>query len=163
MKNPNTTTLFRGDILRVKSVSNDASQKHVNEDYRLVRTLGARDKNLIGDETGPMRFVYNLVNTKTGKARVTDADRQFVTTADGVHTGVSRAALEQHFGMTFRVATDEATIAPAVKRAVDAEVAKQPVMQSRGLAHALASLLQSGFQMIPVIGPNGDVLAYAAQ
>jgi len=163
MKNPDTLSLFRGDILRVTGVADSNHAKHIGEDYRLVRTMGARDKNLIGEDTGPTRYVFNLVNTKTGKARVTDADNQFVTTADGIGQSVSRAALEQHFGMTFRVATDEPTIAPVVKRAVDAEVAKQPVPQSRGLAHALASLLQSGFQMIPVIGLDGTVLAYAAQ
>jgi hypothetical protein len=147
MKNQNYVK--RGDILRV------TSGPHSGECYRLCRTLSGRDRDLLGNEVGPVRYVFGLFNVNTGKARVTESDRLYQTTNDGVSFALHLRSLEEHFGLGLRPVTDEPTIAPAVNKAINVEQAKQDVAQ------ALLPLVNAIHKLLPVFDARGTVMGYA--
>lgn len=134
----NKTLITRGDILM---------DMNSGEMYELVRGSGGPRSTTAGYMYG-----FNLRNVSTGKMRVSVADRVLWHNAKRT---VSLADLNRHFGRTssgergLRLVylTDTKTIAPAVKKAIAAEIAPTPaqvgvwsnlgVLPSR-LAHAYA-------------------------
>jgi len=141
----NTNTAFRGDILRVSSVSDSQYAKHVGHNYWLVRVFAGQDVDVAGNKVGPMRYAFNLVNTNDGKARITKQDRLFVTTSDGINQGIPLWLLEQHFHMRFKLITTEGVIAPKVNAAVQVEKDKADNQQSlMSLAKTIAAILGTG-------------------
>ena len=106
----------RGDILVA------ASGDHKNDYYMLIRTASGSDRDMFGNILpGTKRHSFNLVNLNNGKARQSEIERLFVTKQDGIEQFIPLRDLENHFGFKLAVVTDELTIAPKVKAAVDQE------------------------------------------
>jgi hypothetical protein len=124
----------RGDILVATSGS------HKGDYYMFLRTASGPDKDMLGNDLpGIMRHSFNLFNLNNGKARQSEIDRLFVSKLDGVNEFIKIADLEQHFGFGLSVVTDELTIAPKVKAAVDTERAAE---RSQELSELIADFLR---------------------
>jgi hypothetical protein len=83
----------------------------------------------------------------TGKARQSEADRLFVTLADGIDQQLQLEKLENHFGMRLMPTTNEPEIAPKVNAAI---VEKQDENQTIDMAKVLLSLLTGDVKIIPM-------------
>ncbi len=104
----------RGDILECTSYG-----KHYGDYYQLVRVMAdvpASRDTITGRPSGQLNDVYNLVNTATGKTRISDPDRLLRVPA-GHEPFLS--GINSHFGMCFKKVTDVNTIGGDVKKAID--------------------------------------------
>ena len=134
----NNTTVKRGDILTARS------GEHAGENYLLVRVASNERTSGFGNELQypTTDYLFNLVNTNTGKARITELDRLFETTRDGINNPIPLRDLEKHFKMTFQKATDVRAIASDVNKAVDARRPKpQVTSDANAIISGLAGLL----------------------
>ncbi len=104
----------RGDIF--------ASTKKTGNFYQLVRVMAdvpASYDSITGKASYQRVDVYNLINTETGKTRVSTPDRMLRVSA-GVAPTLKQ--LNNHFGLDLTPATSAASIGGQVKQAIKADV-----------------------------------------
>ena len=119
-----STMIKRGDILRA------TNGPHKGDYYLFARTCAGPNTNVVGQPIdGTKTYAYNLFNLSNGKARQTESHKIFVSWRDGVDFGFKPNTLEDHFGMTFELATDMVTVGPKVS-----EVIAEQENQDEGIA-----------------------------
>ena len=114
-------TVKRGDIFQL---NNSKRGTHDGEFYQLVRVaadMPAGVDTLTGKAVGGRHDLYNLVNTSTGKTRVSDPARLFKVPAGG---SVYLRALNSHFQLDLKRVTDVPTIAADVERSIRSKMPK---------------------------------------
>lgn len=142
-----STMIKRGDILRA------TNGPHKGDYYLFARTCAGPNTNVVGQPIdGTKNYAYNLFNLSNGKARQTESHKIFVSWRDGVDFGFKPGTLEDHFGMTFELATDMVTVGPKITEAVAVqENQNQDIALVKDFLKAMSEALGVGFVPAPAL------------
>lgn len=140
-----STMIKRGDILRA------TNGPHKGDYYLFARTCAGPNTNVVGQPIdGTKNYAYNLFNLSNGKARQTESHKILVSWRDGVNFTVGLPRIENHFGMTFELATDMVTVGPKITEAVAVqENQNQDIALVKDFLKAMSEALGVGFVPAP--------------
>lgn len=141
------TMIKRGDILRA------TSGEHKGDYYLFARTCAGPNTNVVGQPiNGTKTYAYNLFNLSNGKARQTESHKIFVSWRDGVDFGFKPNTLEDHFGITFELATDMVTVGPKVTEVIaKQENQDESIALVKDFMKAIGEAMGVGF--VPALQP----------